>query len=145
MNYEYTTYCCGFIQEKFSNMLKGIYYVRSIKESSDLFHSKGSVKQANLFFFFLLKMCRVLMAPELRRCWKQFILQLIKTLFLEMCLPWFLVASGWVQALCCFYYNFYVLIHLHDFSCGIQEPLLLLLEDLLRRILLRQQSSLMQQ
>lgn len=32
-----------------------------------------------------------------RRCWNLFTLQPTKTLFLEMCLPWFLVASEWVK------------------------------------------------
>jgi len=35
------------------------------------------------------------------------------------------------------YCNFHVFSHLKDLFCGIQEPLLLLPEDLLRRILLR--------
>lgn len=33
---------------------------------------------------------------ELKRFWNQFILQPTKTLFLVMCLLWFLVASAWV-------------------------------------------------
>lgn len=39
------------------------------------------------------------MAPGLKRCWKQFILQRTKTLYQEMCLLWFPVASGWVKAI----------------------------------------------
>lgn len=37
------------------------------------------------------------MAQELKKFWNRFILQQIKTLFLVMCLPWYLVAYAWVR------------------------------------------------
>ena len=46
---------------------------------------------------FLYVFTRELMVQGLKRCWKLFTLQPIKTRFLVMCLPWFLVASEWVR------------------------------------------------
>ena len=48
--------------------------------------------------YFLSLLYRELMDPELRRCWSWFILLPIKTLFLAMCLQWFLVELGWVRS-----------------------------------------------
>lgn len=52
---------------------------------------------------------RELMVPELKKCWKLFILQPTKTLFLGMCRPWFQVASGWVGTLITYLHHTYTI------------------------------------
>jgi len=109
---------------------------------------KKKIQRFLFTFFFVYKYlfsCRVLMAPELKRCSNLFTLLQTKTLFLVMCLPWFLVASGWVRAFTWhdnalwFYLQRIFLIN----AIARQEHRLLLLGGSWKRILLRWQISLM--